>query len=216
MDGEGIRRSHRSSIASGLSGSTGTQVSRVPTVKGIRMKTPWEIHRDKWKSCTRCPLHSTRRNVVLARGAIPCQVLFIGESPGQSEDVLGQPFVGPAGHLLNYIVDMALPPEMTRAFTNLVACIPIGEEGTKTAEPDPKCIEACEPRLDEFIRTCNPDLIVHVGALASKWHSQWRAAAGVPFVQVAHPAFILRLDIVQRPLAIKRSVITISDAVSCL
>jgi uracil-DNA glycosylase len=57
-----------------------------------------------------CPL---ARKVVLARGTLPCDVLFIGEGPGVSEDVTGRPFVGPAGSLLDHIVNTALAPEGT-------------------------------------------------------------------------------------------------------
>jgi uracil-DNA glycosylase len=62
--------------------------------------------------------------VVLCRGRLPCDVLFVGEAPGVSEDVLGRPFVGPAGKLLDTIVERALDGQYDCAMTNLVACIP--------------------------------------------------------------------------------------------
>lgn len=69
----------------------------------------WLDHVEKWKDCQRCPLAQQRSNIVLARGTVPCDVLFIGEAPGASEDALGLPFVGPAGHLLNQIIERVLP-----------------------------------------------------------------------------------------------------------
>jgi uracil-DNA glycosylase len=71
-------------------------------------KTLWSAHVDDWKDCTRCPLHTVRSNVVLARGSIPCDILFVGEAPGRSEDALGKPFVGPAGILLDEMIEDAL------------------------------------------------------------------------------------------------------------
>lgn len=71
--------------------------------------TTWLDHVEKWRDCTACPLHCQRSNICLARGSVPCAVLFIGEAPGQVEDALGQPFRGPAGRLLDQIIWYALP-----------------------------------------------------------------------------------------------------------
>lgn len=71
--------------------------------------TTWLEHVEKWRDCMRCPLSEQRSNIVLARGTVPCDVLFVGEAPGASEDALGQPFVGPAGHLLDQVIERALP-----------------------------------------------------------------------------------------------------------
>jgi len=113
----------------------------------------YKQHREKWNDCEKCELCNQRGSVVLARGKIPCDLLFIGEAPGQSEDVLGVPFVGPAGKLLDSIIDQAtltgraeyspgsgkpVPNENFPriAFTNLVSCIPKGEDGNKIQEPE--------------------------------------------------------------------------------
>ena len=69
--------------------------------------TPYIKHREKWKDCTRCLLHEHRRKIVLCRGKIPADVLFVGEAPGESEDVLGSPFVGPAAQLLDSLIEQA-------------------------------------------------------------------------------------------------------------
>src|SRR4051812_28157858 len=98
--------------------------------------TTWLQHVQRWKDCQRCPLGQQRGRICLTRackagdqpgaygGRLPCDVLFIGEAPGSSEDALGLPFVGPAGDLLDQIKQRALPPETSCAFTNLVACYP--------------------------------------------------------------------------------------------
>lgn len=70
----------------------------------------YQRHVESWKNCTRCPAHLHRKHTALVRGSLPCDVLFVGEAPGESEDVLGKPFVGPAGHLFDHIVKRSLPP----------------------------------------------------------------------------------------------------------
>lgn len=178
--------------------------------------TLWQQHKQRWSNCTACGLCKTRSHVVLLRGSIPAQVLFIGEAPGQSEDVLGRPFIGPAGQLLDKIISAALseyenPP--TYALTNLVACIPIGEEGTKTAAPPVESIHECTPRLREIVTIVDPKLIICVGSLAESWTPSILQDYQIKQASIIHPAAILRMNPVQQPLSIKRAVIGISDAV---
>lgn len=140
------------------------------------MITPWKQHQAKWKKCKLCDLCEGRTQVVLAKGKIPADVVFLGEAPGPSEDVIGLPFVGPAGHLLDSMLKAAgyfhtdedvTAPRM--AFTNLVCCIPRDDDSNKLSEPPKYAIEACAPRLKEFIDLCNPKLVVCVGSLAKKY-----------------------------------------------
>ena len=179
--------------------------------------SPWRAFVEKWKGCQGCLLSTTRQNVVLARGSLPADVCFIAEAPGFSEDVLAQPLVGPAGHLFDRIVDEALPPEVRRCFTNLVCCIPLGEDGEKTEQPDPSGIISCSDRLRGFVAIAKPKLIVCVGTLAEKWImgdtrysllTNWWGDA----IAVVHPAFILRSPGAQQVLQIKRSVVQIRTA----
>lgn len=172
----------------------------------------WKEHKARWIDCTLCELSERRKSVVLARGKIPCDILFVGEAPGASEDVLRKPFCGPAGKLLDSIIAKAVPPGFKVAFTNLVACIPLDEDGAKTKDPPKKCIAACQPRLVEFMAMVKPSLIVHVGALAAKMTPD----IDVPTVALTHPAAILRMDISQRGLAFQRNVVALSDAVEDL
>lgn len=176
--------------------------------------SPWEQFKTKWESCTQCELCEVRRNVVLARGNVPCDVLLVGEAPGQSEDVLGQPFVGPAGHLLDKQIEEALAnsgaTELRIAFTNLVCCIPKESRGgQKVSEPSKECIEACERRLIDFIHLCQPKLIVCVGELAERYAS-WGSSAVV--TQITHPAAILRAELVRQSLMYQRVVVILENA----
>lgn len=168
-------------------------------------------HRAEWDSCERCELCSKRKHVVLARGQVPCDVLFVGEAPGASEDVLGKPFVGPAGQLLDRIVLQARGGSQVRiAFTNLISCIPLGEDGNKTAEPSLEAINACRPRLDQFVTLCKPKAVVLVGKLAAKHFPDQHLYLTTV---ITHPAAILRADIANRGLMIQNCIVAINDLI---
>ncbi len=175
--------------------------------------TPYQKHILRWRKCKRCLLCKKRKRVVLLRGMVPAPILFVGEAPGASEDVLGRPFVGPAGKLLDQIIERAIDAQHDYALTNLVACIPVGADGSKTHKPPEEAIEACAPRLRELIKLCKPQLIIPVGKLASKWLLPYLAASGRQYADITHPAAILRMDVSQKGLAIQRCIVTISDAV---
>ncbi len=118
--------------------------------------TPFGLHKKKWKDgCGSSYCEGTK--VCISRGKIPANVVFIGEAPGESEDTIGMPFVGPAGDLLDKIIDKAFshfPDPACRPrilFTNMVGCIPRDEEEGKLKEPDHDQIQQCAPRLQELI-----------------------------------------------------------------
>jgi DNA polymerase len=169
----------------------------------------YEQHVAKWKNCQQCSLSEYRTQVVLARGKVPAEILFIGEAPGASEDIIGQPFIGPAGRLLDHIIDRAVDAQYDYALTNLVGCIPKDSDNDK-GEPPKEAILACRDRLLEFIEICQPKLIVSVGLLSKKF----TPGEIRPIISITHPAAILRMDVSQQTLAIKRCVVTIEDAIS--
>lgn len=177
-------------------------------------KTRFQIHVENWRNCKLCPLHSQRRRIVLARGKLPADVLFVGEAPGESEDNLGVPFIGPAGKLLDQIIARAMPdygevyqrPQLRLAFTNLVACFPRDAKRAGNHEPPVESIQACRPRLDELVEIANPRLVVLVGALSQKHYSF------TPSVSITHPAAILRANVANQGLMIQRAVVTLAEA----
>ena len=181
------------------------------------MASKYIQHKEQWNGCIECELCERRKNVVLCRGELPANILFIGEAPGPAEDVIGQPFVGPAGQLLDSMIVEAkmelddLHNYLSCAFTNLVACIPKGEDGKKFAEPDKSSIESCAPRLDEIYRIANPYNVVCVGRLAEKWVPKLINREQVTICSIIHPAAILRMDASQKGLAIQRTTIAIRD-----
>jgi len=140
-------------------------------------------------------------------------VLFCGEAPGVSEDVIGRPFIGPAGKLLDRIIDQAFGEvQPTYCLTNLVCCFPREAKREGTNEPPKKAIEACRPRLLELIQMCNPRLIVAAGDLARKHLMAGGMLKGRAFCSITHPSAILRADITQQGLMAQRAIVTIADA----
>lgn len=173
----------------------------------------WLQHVEKWQSCQRCPLAQQRGNICLARGTLPCDVLFCGEAPGMSEDALGQPFMGPAGHLMDQIIRRALETHsnVTYVLTNLVACFPREAKQRGDNEPERGEIYECRPRLIEFVNIARPRLIVTVGDLAGQY-SQFDSS--IPFLSIVHPAYILaRLPTAQKGMAANKCAVQIRTAV---
>ena len=175
--------------------------------------TPLQRHLAEWRDCQRCPLHVTRCKTSLLRGTIPCDILFVGEGPGKSEDILGKPFQGPAGHLLDKIVARAVPTHITTAYTNLLACIPLDADTKKKQKTIPvKSVVECRPRLQELIDLAQPTVIVCVGTDASKWVG--KMSPSQPLVHIAHPSAILQTNnYAQKDLMCDRCVVRIEDAI---
>jgi uracil-DNA glycosylase family 4 len=122
--------------------------------------------------CKACPLHTHVHNRVLYRGPLPCDVLFIGNAPGEIEDTIGEPFVGPAGEMLEMLiaeVKERLGIDFTSAFTNTVACLPCDvREGGRTIRP-PKIsteVKTCSGHVNRLLEYANPKYIVFVGKVA--------------------------------------------------
>jgi uracil-DNA glycosylase len=190
--------------------------------------TPLEMfhrHVEKWKDCVNCELHQCRTQTVFARGAVPCDVLFIGEAPGFNEDAYGQPFVGPAGQLLDKIIEDAFTRDgilaYSVAFGNLLCCIPRDESGAKVHEPEHDHVLACQERLAEFVNIMRPRLIVGVGKVAKEYLDQTYSDAlqlpdVVQVIDITHPAAILRKNFANRDLMTQRLVIQLMNAVEDL
>ena len=141
-------------------------------------------HKD-WQDCQGCPLAQTRKKVVLARGTVPAPLLFVGEAPGPTENVFGEPFVGDAGKVLDRLIFEAervyrkrVPPKILSrgvpayAITNIVACFPQKNEQGDFREPSKDEAHACRQRLLEFIGICRPRVIVCLGRIAEKYLPQ--------------------------------------------
>ena len=177
------------------------------------LEETWDNHAQEWQGCHKCPLaRSGRHGVVLARGYLPADILFIGEAPGESEDVMGAPFVGPAGRLLNDIIEMAADRRLFRtAFGNIVGCLP-NQSGSHTVinirPPEKQEAMACRPRLEELIHMADPQLVVTLGAIAKRYLPKLPMSARL--VNLVHPAAILRMSDQKASLTFKQSVVTLT------
>jgi DNA polymerase len=182
----------------------------------------YKQHKDKWSNCELCELCLNRKRVVILRGTVPSDVLFVGEAPGDSEDILGSPFKGPAGHLLDRIIADSGLQEGQYAMTNMVCCIPPKKDigGRKAKYVPLESIEACSERLVETALLCKPKLLIWVGELSAKYGPVYLppGLVGDPNhrIKIVHPSAILQANIAQKGLMIQRSVVAIAEALEDL
>ena len=159
----------------------------------------WEQLRQQCMSCRACGLADTRTNVVFGVGKEDADIMFVGEGPGEQEDLKGQPFVGPAGKLLDdmlCIIDLSR--ETNCYIANIVKCRP-----PQNRDPLPAESEACMPWLREQFRLLRPKIVVCLGRIAAqrmirsdfsvtKEHGQFIEKNGILFMGTFHPAALLR------------------------
>jgi DNA polymerase len=113
--------------------------------------------------CTRCPLAETRTQVVFGVGDPHADLMFVGEGPGEQEDLSGEPFVGRAGRLLTGLID-GIGLSRDRVYiANVVKCRPPGNR-----DPLPLEIETCRPYLEAQLDFIDPRVVVTLGNFATK------------------------------------------------
>lgn len=144
--------------------------------------------------CGNCGLCKTRHKIVSYKGDNKPTILLIGEAPGKSEDLLGKPFVGPSGKLLDIMLKEVEGIETERiGFTNAVWCRPTDTVGGENREPTKEEIAACWGNVEDVIRTAAPRVIVFVGKIAQMaCHTKARKMGCFRQVFMLHPAFVLR------------------------
>lgn len=157
--------------------------------------------------CQKCALADTRTNVVFGIGVKNAEVLFIGEGPGENEDLQGEPFVGRAGQLLDDMLEIIDLDRKTNIYiANIVKCRPPQNRDPLNTEQD-----ACIGYLRNQVALLRPKIIVCLGRIAAmrvikedfkitREHGQWFERNGVHMMAMFHPAAILR-DPRRRPEA---------------
>ena len=160
---------------------------------------PFEELRRAALGCVACDLAETRANVVFGVGDRRARLMLVGEAPGRNEDIQGEPFVGAAGRLLNELLAEVGIARHEVYIANVLKCRPPGNR-----DPLPAEIEACKGYLREQIRLIAPDVVVTLGAFASRLllgvetgvtrlrgrrYDWWLGAALVP---TFHPSAALR------------------------
>lgn len=155
----------------------------------------FDSHKRNWRACTQCDIGYMSHHKVFTRGVLPCDILFAGEAPGQTEDATGWPFVGRSGKLLEEWINCATADmAVSYAVTNTVLCRPTDKIGGVNRAPTPKEITNCTPRLAEFVLIANPRAVVTLGKPAMEHVTRLQLAAlhGLPLLHLRHPAYILR------------------------
>jgi len=160
----------------------------------------WEkLYEDNMR-CRKCSLCETRTNLVFGVGNTSAKVMFIGEGPGQQEDLQGVPFVGAAGKLLDDMLSI-IDLDRTQVYiANIVKCRPPGNRDPLAVEQD-----ACIDWLRQQVKLINPRIIVCLGRIAAKrlldsdfaitrQHGIWFERGNVHMMAMYHPAALLRDD----------------------
>ena len=166
--------------------------------------TDWESLKAACAACRNCGLCEERHNVVFGTGDESAEVMFIGEGPGEQEDLQGEPFVGPAGHLLDEMLELIGVQRSEVYIANTVKCRPPHNRDPLNTEQD-----ACIPYLYDQIALIRPKIIVCLGRIAamrlidpeyriSRQHGQWVEKDGVRMTAIYHPSALLR-DESKRP-----------------
>ncbi len=151
------------------------------------------------KECRKCPLSETRTNVVFGEGNPRAAVMLVGEGPGEVEDQMGRPFVGPAGQKLDEVLASIGVARDQVYITNIVKCRP-----PENRVPTRKEMETCFPYLEAQIALIHPGLIVTLGNTPTQWllpeaggitsvHGTflpWRG--GIKLFPMFHPSYLLR------------------------
>jgi DNA polymerase len=156
--------------------------------------------------CHACPLWKTGTQTVFGEGSVDCQVVFVGEQPGNDEDLSGKPFVGPAGRLLDSALEEAGIDRFKAYVTNVVKHFKWEPAGKRRLhkKPNAREIAACRPWLEAELAVLKPAVLVCLGATAaqallgrefrvSEQRGQFVPSPLAPHVMATvHPSSILR------------------------
>lgn len=164
----------------------------------------WEALKRECAGCDRCELAKTRNSLVFGVGNEDADVMFIGEGPGEQEDLKGEPFVGPAGQLLDVMLELIGLDRTQVYIANIVKCRP-----PRNRDPLPEEQAACIGWLQRQIDLVQPRILVFLGRIAAmafiradfritREHGQWTTVLGRPAMALYHPSALLR-DPSKRP-----------------
>lgn len=166
----------------------------------------WESLKTECSTCSLCDLCRTRTNLVFGTGCENSRLMFIGEGPGEQEDLQGEPFVGPAGQLLNTMLEIIGLDRSRVYIANMVKCRP-----PRNRDPQENELCSCRDWLERQIALVDPAIIVCLGRIAAsgiiredfritREHGQWFDLGGRRCMATYHPSALLR-DTSKRPEA---------------
>ena len=157
------------------------------------------------RDCKNCVLSEGRTQVVVGTGPVPCNLMIVGEGPGEQEDLEGKPFVGRSGQLLTKILEsVGIDRDKEAYIANVVKCRPPGNRTPQLSE-----IEACKPYLIRQIQLVQPRVLVVVGSpslktileestaisrVRGKWYQMPVGYMDEPLyvMPIFHPSYLLR------------------------
>ena len=164
----------------------------------------WSELEASCRDCRKCGLCENRHNVVFGVGDRETPIMFIGEGPGEQEDLQGEPFVGPAGKLLDDMLSIIDLDRTNCYIANIVKCRPPNNRDPFDNEQD-----ACIDYLRQQVALIRPRIIVCLGRIAAKRiiepefritrdHGTWTERNGILMTAIYHPSALLR-DVTKRP-----------------
>lgn len=164
----------------------------------------WQELEEKCRSCQGCGLWETRHNVVFGVGKRDADIMFVGEGPGEQEDLRGEPFVGPAGQLLDEMLSIIDIDRTNCYIANIVKCRPPRNRDPQEPEQD-----ACIGFLRNQFALVRPKIVVCLGRIAARRlidtnyritreHGTWINRQGTWMTAIYHPSALLR-DPARRP-----------------
>lgn len=150
------------------------------------------------KTCSKCPLAETRKNIVFGEGSSNARLVFIGEAPGEEEDIQGRPFVGKAGKLLDQLIEHIGLKRENVYICNVLKCRP-----PNNRDPEEKEIAACKNYLFSQLDLIKPKIICTLGRHAyntlfdvderiTKVRGITKDYRGMILLPTYHPSFLLR------------------------
>ena len=164
----------------------------------------WDELQKACDGCTKCGLCETRHHVVFGVGNRNADILFVGEGPGEQEDLKGEPFVGPAGKLLDDMLSIIDLDREKCYIANIVKCRPPRNRDPLETEQD-----ACVDYLRNQVALIKPKIIVCLGRIAAtrlirpdfritREHGTWTERGAIWMTATYHPSALLR-DLSKRP-----------------
>lgn len=166
------------------------------------------------KSCILCNIGKASNRRIIFRGSSPCNILFVGEAAGDMEKVLGEPFVGPAGKLLDSIIEEALPG-ISCGFTNSVYCVPTDPVTRRIRVPKNEEIKNCSSHLEYLASTVKAKAIVAVGNSGDKAIKKVKLNESLHYVKIIHPSAIIRQQ-EEGELDLQRTIYILKELAKCL
>ncbi len=156
-----------------IAGAQAREANMVETSRdrvGGNSMAAWEALRAEAKGCTRCPLHACATQTVFGEGPVDARLMFVGEQPGDQEDLAGRPFVGPAGQLFDRALGDAGIDRTATYVTNAVKHFKFEPRGKRRihAKPNAGEIDACRWWIDQERALLRPPLTVALGATAAR------------------------------------------------